>query len=210
MAPRPTHDGSDYAYRQIIEDKYRRMAKLRGTVKRAATLAVLAAALRTAWHAAPALGAAAASPACAGGGAGACAEAAGEALRGSGLDLAVCAATAVVALVALYALGFGKAARDRLWALRLYRTAAFLLTAEAGLRAWHYYMRPSEARVAARLVALGGWWDGPAGAGLLAGARVLEAAVDAGLAAACFAGSLAAKQLLAEKRVGPSGGRKQE
>ena len=85
------------------------MARLRRAIKSAAAVAFPAATARTAWRALPyALGLAPAPMP----------------------DLALGAAAALLLTLVLAALGLGKAARDRLWALGLLRVVAFVLSAQ--------------------------------------------------------------------------------
>ncbi|KAL4434165.1 hypothetical protein ABPG75_000606 [Micractinium tetrahymenae] len=116
---RPTHDGSDWSYRMVIEDRYKRMAVMRRTIRISAIVQLVYICVRTLWHSIPFL--------------------TGEPPLTRSTEFIFYAGVALFLLRA-WAFGFGKAHRERLGAIMLYSLASMLLTAEIVLVFYMYHV----------------------------------------------------------------------
>ncbi|PRW59175.1 jagunal-like protein 1 [Chlorella sorokiniana] len=119
MPPRPTHDGSDHSYRMVIEDRYKRMASMRRTIGVSAVVQLAYICARTLWHSIPFL--------------------TGEPRLTLSTEYIFGAGVALFALRA-WAFGFGKAHRERLWAIMAYSLGSALLVAECTLIFYMYHI----------------------------------------------------------------------
>ncbi|PSC75778.1 hypothetical protein C2E20_1244 [Micractinium conductrix] len=133
MAPRPEHDGSDWSFRMVIEDRYKRLAVMRRTIKLSAIAQLVYICLRTLWHSVPFL--------------------AGEFPLTISTPYIFYAGAALFPLRA-WAFGFGKANREKLWAIMLYSLASMLLTAECVLVFYMYH-------IDSKMMGRGAGWQHP-------------------------------------------------
>jgi hypothetical protein len=103
------HDGSDFEFRMVVEDRYKRLGALRKRVKATAIAQLAYVFVRSTWKFLP------------------------TALAGwdyTVTDQAILAAGILLFLLYQYAFGFGKAQRERQWAIQAYTILSMFLAAE--------------------------------------------------------------------------------
>ncbi|KAI3438865.1 hypothetical protein D9Q98_001282 [Chlorella vulgaris] len=110
---------NDWNYRMIIEDRYKRLAVMRRAIRISALVQLVYVCIRTLWHSVPFF--------------------TGETPLTASTEYIFYAGVAVF-LFRAWAFGFGKANREKLWAIMTYSILSMLLVTECFLVFYMYHM----------------------------------------------------------------------